>query len=411
MKVLRLIGSMDPLTGGPCQGIRNSIAALTTLGVYNEVVCLDAPNANYLGADPFPIHTLGPSKSPWHYSAKLLPWLLEQLPKFDVLIVHGLWLYPSYAARQAQQKLKQQRIKNQDLKIPCLFIMPHGMLDPWFQEAKTRQLKAIRNWFYWKLIEHKVVRDADGLLFTSETELQMARLPFKPYQPKQEVNVGYGIQEPPAYSQSMKEAFRAHHPDSNKTPYLLFISRIHEKKGVDLLLKAYAGIVEQQPQRNFPNLVIAGPGLDTHFGEKLHQFASETPCLQQRVFFTGMLTGLAKWGAFYGCEAFVLPSHQENFGIAVAEAMACGKPVLISNRVNIWREIESGGGGLVTDNILEGVEKLLLNWFNLDTQNREVMGKQARQIFSTNYAVAPAAIRFKSAFSWQGTTLDKIPID
>lgn len=390
---------MDPLTGGPCQGIRNSIAALTKLDVYNEVVCLDAPNAAYLGTDPFPIHTLGPGKSPWRYSAKLLPWLLEQLPKFDVLIVHGLWLYPSYAARLARQKLEQQRVNRPGLKIPRLFIMPHGMLDPWFQEAETRRLKAIRNWFYWKLIEHKVVRDADGLLFTSETELQMARLPFRPYQPKQEVNVGYGIQEPPAYTPSMKEAFREHYPDLDKTPYLLFIGRIHEKKGVDLLLKAYATLLEQQPQNDFPNVVIAGPGSDTPFGVKLRQFVAETPALQQRVFFTGMLTGLAKWGAFYGCEAFSLPSHQENFGIAVAEAMACKKPVLISNQVNIWREIESSKAAFVDENTLTGTQRLLQQWVMLPQSDKIVMGEMAKETFQKYFAVKPAATRFKDAVS------------
>jgi glycosyltransferase involved in cell wall biosynthesis len=401
MRILRLIGSMDPLTGGPCQGIRNSIAALTKLNVYNEVVCLDAPNAAYLGTDPFPIHTLGPGKSPWRYSPKLLPWLLEQLPKFDVLIVHGLWLYPSYAARLARQKLEQQRANHPEIRIPRLFIMPHGMLDPWFQEAETRRLKAIRNWFYWKLIEHKVVRDADGLLFTSETELQMARLPFRPYQPKQEVNVGYGIQEPPAYTPSMNEAFREHYPDLDKVPYLLFIGRIHEKKGVDLLLKAYATLLEQQPQGDFPNVVIAGPGSDTTFGVKLRQFVAETPTLQQRVYFTGMLTGLAKWGAFYGCEAFILPSHQENFGIAVVEAMACKKPVLISNQVNIWREIEAGGGGIIADNTSEGVKTLLQNWMKLSPQKKKAMGQQAQKTFAYNFAIEQTTRKFKEAIDIQ----------
>ena len=93
--------------------------------------------------------------------------------------------------------------------------------------------------------------------------------------------------------------------------------------------------------------MIAGPGLDTAFGREMRQLAESlcpqpsTLTPQPAVFFPDMLTGDAKWGALYGCEAFVLPSHQENFGIAVVEALACGKPVLISNQVNIWREIEA----------------------------------------------------------------------
>ena len=78
-----------------------------------------------------------------------------------------------------------------------------------------------------------------------------------------------------------------------------------------------------------------------------------------------MLTGHAKWGAFYGAEAFILPSHQENFGIAVVEALACGKPVLISKQVNIWHEIIEGGGGLVEEDTTAGTLRLLESWQRL----------------------------------------------
>ena len=68
-----------------------------------------------------------------------------------------------------------------------------------------------------------------------------------------------------------------------------------------------------------------------------------------------MLTGEAKWGAFRAAEFFVLPSHQENFGIVVAEAMALSKPLLITNKVNIWREVEIDGAGIVVDDDVKGV--------------------------------------------------------
>jgi glycosyltransferase involved in cell wall biosynthesis len=71
-----------------------------------------------------------------------------------------------------------------------------------------------------------------------------------------------------------------------------------------------------------------------------------------------------KWGVLYGCEAFVLPSHQENFGIAVVEALACGKPVLISDQVNIWREIVEDGAGIAEADTEEGVVKLLKKFLN-----------------------------------------------
>ncbi|PTX21471.1 glycosyltransferase involved in cell wall biosynthesis [Pontibacter mucosus] len=421
MNILRVIASMDPYQGGPCQGIRNAIPELRKLGARNEVVCLDSPQATYLVKDEFLIHALGPRKGPWQYSAKLVPWLLANLGRFDAVVVHGLWLYHGYAVRKAVYLLKKRqktRGESQN-KIPRLYVMPHGMLDPYFQRAKERKLKAVRNWFYWKLVESHVVNEADGLLFTCEQELQLAREPFQPYSPRQVVNVGYGIADPPAFEQEMQQAFALQCPQLQGQPYLLFLSRIHEKKGVDLLLRAYAFIrtsklkpkaepvlisstvdelVETMPvENNFPKLVIAGPGLETPYGHSIQELVNESPELHSSVFFPGMLTGEAKWGAFYGCEAFILPSHQENFGIAVVEALACGKPVLISDQVNIWKEIRNGKGGLVAKDTLDGAQQLLQEWQSLPDSSRESMGLKARETFEKCFAIRPAAHRFLSA--------------
>jgi hypothetical protein len=132
----------------------------------------------------------------------------------------------------------------------------------------------------------------------------------------------------------------------------------------------------------FPDLVIAGPGWDSGYGEEVRRLIDEVnrsiALTEHRTLNTehsacvhavDMLSGAAKWGALYGCEAFVLPSHQENFGIAVVEALACGKPVLISDQVNIWREIVEDGAGLVEGDTEEGVEKLLRRF--LDSMRHE----------------------------------------
>ena len=397
MNLLRVIASMNPQHGGPCQGIRNSIPELEKLGVHNEVVTLDDPNSSFLTIDSFTIHALGPCKRPWLYSSKVIPWLLLNLKRFDAVILHGLWLYPGYATSKAIQILKTQLLTQscEHVNIPKLFIMPHGMLDPYFQQALTRKLKALRNWIYWKLIEGKVVNNADGLLFTCEDELLLARETFKPYKPKREINVGYGIQAPPIFNIDMHNAFRNICPMTGSQSYLLFLGRIHEKKGVDLLIKAYASLLKME--KVMPKLVIAGPGLETLYGKKLHQSVLNNPKLKQMVFFPGMLSGKAKWGAFYGCESFILPSHQENFGISIVEAMACGKPVLISKRINISKEIKAQGGGLIEDDTLEGVKKLLSNWKKMPDCERKTMEYNAQRSFMNNFSIAQTAKRFLEA--------------
>ena len=127
---------------------------------------------------------------------------------------------------------------------------------------------------------------------------------------------------------------------------------------------------------------------------EMQRLAYDTLGLRGSVFFPGMVTGDVKWGAFYGCQAFILPSHQENFGIAVIEALACGKAVLISNQVNIWREIEKGSGGIVGDDTLEGTQLILSRWTNFREEEKISMGKKARECFKTTFEKGPAAKQF-----------------
>jgi len=417
LKTLHVIGSMDPVSGGPCQGLRNSIPSLRKNSVNNEVVTFDSPANKPLTRDAFPIHQLGPADNAWRYSAQFHPWMLANLPQFNVVLIHGLWLYLSYATWKAV--IRQRRFRNSS--NPKLFLMCHGMLDPWFQRHPSRRLKAWRNWLYWKVIEKHVVNGVDGLLFTCEQELLLARETFSGYQPKREINVGYGVIEPPAETAEMDAAFRATTPELNGRPYLLFLSRIHPKKGVDLLLKAYANVLRdgtiERPspptplletgrgepigkgglRREVPDLVVAGP-IDSEYARRMISMAKELG-LSDRVHFPGMLSGDAKWGAFYGCEAFVLPSHQENFGIAVAEALACSKPVLISNQVNIWREIESSGAGIVAEDTEQGTYQLLERWGAMPGLEKESIGLKARACYRQHFDILKSTQRMANALS------------
>lgn len=381
MKILRVISSMDPATGGPCQGIRNAVPALAKLGVINEVVCLDDPAAPFLKKDAFIIHAVGKAEGGWQYNKNLIPWLNNNLHRFDAVIIHGLWLYHGHATQKTVRRYNQQH-PQQQVRV---YVMPHGMLDPWFQKAPGRKLKAIRNWLYWKLIEGKVVNGVDGVLFTCEEELLLAKQSFSPYHPGKELNVGYGILTPPAHHAAMDIAFYEEKLMPQGQPYFLFLSRIHEKKGVDILIKAYLAL--QQKDAGLPYLVIAGPGMDTEYGAEMKALASTN----NKIVFTGMLTGDSKWGAFYNSTAFILPSHQENFGIAVVEALACGKPVLISTQINIWREIETAGAAIVKEDTETGAYEMMHVWQQMNAAERKEMGDKARKLFEEKFTVANAA--------------------
>ncbi|WP_234795222.1 glycosyltransferase [Hymenobacter arizonensis] len=387
---------MDPKLGGVSQAVRTTIAGLAELGIHNEVVSLDASGSP---VDPFPLHAVGPGYGPWSYSPKLLPWLLDNFARFDSVLLHGLWLYNGYALRKALHRFQAQQAAagSEIIPVPKLFVMPHGMLDPYFQRATGRKLKAWRNQLYWQLVEGAVVNEAAGVLFTCETERLLAREPFAPYRPHQELVVGLGVEPPPCDTPAMRVAFAAKCPALQNRPYLLFLSRIHDKKGVELLIQAYAHLRIHMAASTIPLtkpapvLVIAGPGLETAYGQQMQRLAAELP--EASVLFPGMLTGEAKWGAFYGCEAFVLPSHQENFGIAVVEALACSKPVLVSNQVNIWREIVAMNGGLAEDDTLPGTQRLLEGWCELAEHEKQVMSERAQATYRMHFAVGPAAAK------------------
>ncbi len=397
MNILRIIASMNPATGGPCEGIRNSIPELKYLGINNEVVCLDDPEISFHLKDAFVVHALGRGKGPWCYHPDLIGWLLKNLHRFDVVIIHGIWLYPSYAAAKALKFFKKQRYTNGEKKhhVPKLYIMPHGMLDPYFQRDPGRKLKALRNIIYWKLIESKVINNADGLLFTCEEELQLARQTFRPYKPKREINVSYGIKKPPFFFPKMNKEFLKLCPDLKGCSYLLFLGRLHEKKGIDILIQAYSVQLNKSLRKgnSIPKLVIAGPGMHTSYGNKIQHLINQNPDLKNYIILPGLLTGNAKWGAYYGCEAFILPSHQENFGIAVVEALACCKPVFISNKVNIWHEIKNAKAGIVMDDTIEGTLQSLELWENMSNEEKQAMGRSAGYTFEKNFTAASAAAK------------------
>ena len=390
---------MDPEIGGPSQAIRYLFPYFTENYSKPDVVCLNEKGIFADDLEKINIISLGNSNGPWQYNKKLYTWLKENLVNYDFVIIHGLWVYNSYAVTKAMNALKKKSIAN----LPAVYIMPHGMLDPWFQTNKDRRLKAIRNWFYWKLIEHNVISSADGLLFTCKVEMELARNTFYPYRPKHEFNVGYGIPMPPECNQLFFDAFYFHVPYLKGKKYLLSLSRIHPKKGLDLLLAVYKILVEDDVlSANLPMLVIAGPGLETTYGKSLVDFVFAHQKLKPFVVFTGMIKGGLKWGAIYAAEAFILPSHQENFGISIVEFMACKKPVLISNQVNIWREIQEGGGGIVCNDNKEDILKMLLTWLKLSDQQKMEMGNKAFDVFQDKFTLEKVANKIIQVFENKG---------
>lgn len=375
MRLLRVIATLDPRHGGPAAGLRAITPELSRLGHHTTFVSLDAPDGvPPLGFDA-PVHALGPARGGYAYSARLEPWLREHAESFDAITVHGLWQHHGRAVHRVMRRSP----------IPY-FVFPHGMLDPWFRH--TYPLKHAKKWIYWQLCERHVLRDAAAVFFTCEEERRLARQSFSPYSCNERV-VAYGTAAPDSDADGQQVSWRASMPDLTGVPYWLFLGRIHPKKGVDLLLRAYgqfaAGISTPPPA-----LVLAGPCSDPNYRKTLEAEISQLPG-RCRVIWAGMLEGARKWGALRDAEVFVLPSHQENFGIAVAEALAVGTPVLISRKVNIWEEIESEGAGFAAVDDVAGTLGLLQRWHSQSEPDREHMRTAARTLFNQRYEIGRVA--------------------
>jgi glycosyltransferase involved in cell wall biosynthesis len=252
------------------------------------------------------------------------------------------------------------------------------MLDPWFLRGHSR--KAVLKRLYLPLVEIHTLRSARAVLFTCREEARLAVQSVGV--PLASRVVAYGAADPKPESEAQIKAFLSAFPTLRDRSFLLFLGRIHPKKGLDVLFKAYARTRRQRP---LPDLVIAGPD---HVGlrARLEQEAQMLD-IARAVHWTGFLSGEKKWGALRAAEGLILPSHQENFGVVVAEALACAKPVLLTNRVNIWREVEDAGAGLVSDDTEAGVLSLLQRFAGMSKMQSAAMAQNARRCFLAHFHI------------------------
>jgi glycosyltransferase involved in cell wall biosynthesis len=371
-RILHVVSSVDPALGGVAESIRSRGVKLAEMGHTVEVVSLDDPTAPFVANYALKLHPLGRGRTAWQYHAGLVPWLRANAERFDAVVVDGIWQFHGLATRTALV----------GSGVPY-YVFTHGMLDPWFK--RTYPLKHLKKWLFWPWAEYRVLRDARAVLFTCEEEKQLARQSFWLYRANERL-APLGTTEPPTNGAALANGFWQSYPQLNGQPFFLFLGRLHPKKGCDLLLSAFAQVAAAHPKQH---LVMAGPADPAYLA--ILQAQAKTMGIEHRVHWTGMVKGDAKWGALYACDAFVLPSHQENFGIAVVEALACAKPVLISDKVNIWREMAQDGCGVVAPDTLAGTTQLLQGWMALPATERASMVAQARQTFDQRYTVQASA--------------------
>lgn len=364
MKILRVISSVDPKSGGPVSAVLETSAYLEAFGHKVDLVSLDKPTSTFLNDYPFKIFALGQHiKFKYRYNTYLKNWLSKHVDSYDMVIIEGLWQNHS---RTTSNICVINKVNY------C--VVPHGMLTPWY---KKNRIKFALKLGFWLLFERKVINRASHVLFSCKQELLAARTTFPCYKANAKVST-LGCSGPPL--QIEKSIF--------VEPYFLFLGRLDPIKGLERLIEGYY-LAQENTKNQLPRMVIVGPGDDLY----LHDLLSlvEKHKLQDSVIFHGSCFGNDKWTLIRNCEALILPSFHENFGMVICEAMSVKKAVLISKYVNISNEVHQAGAGLVFDNTPEDIAKTINKYWALKVAERERMGQSGYNYYDSNLTANIAA--------------------
>lgn len=370
MRILQVISNLSPRYGGPPKVCIEMSRALARVG---EEVTIYTTNRDFPAGVMKVPHSVPVNKSGytvWYFPVEFSPYamslgmarrLRSKLQDFDVVHIHGLYRFPQAAAAH------YARVH----RVPYL-IRPHGSLDPFlYNRRKNRLVKRA----YEHLVERRNLDQAAAIHFTSQEEMDLTSLLNLK---AMGVVVPNGLDLAEYRDLPERGRFRERYGLGDKK-IILHLGRINFKKGLDILVGAFARLAKS---REDVQLVLAGPD-NEGFGVRVKGWLTERG-VEDKAVFTGMLQGEEKLEVLVDADVFALPSYTENFGIAVVEAMASGLPVVISDRVNICREVEEAGAGLVTTcnerDVAEAISVLLE-----DCYTRQVMGEAGKALVRRCY--------------------------
>jgi len=366
MRVLHIIHGLDRRLGGLPAALGGILRVERLNGVKSTVMSLFPTGENTIQEDCAEVCHLFQRSFPERFSRSksALKWLSSHIQEYDLVVLHSVWYL---LAMEAALLLSKNR-------TPFVF-WPHGSLDP-FDLQKKRLVKRIIG----PILLRKLLQRAKAIICTSEQEAEE----IETYGASANVltvplpvicNLGSGD----------RSWFRARFDFGEEDFVLLFLSRIDYKKGLNILIPALASLSDKYPKLK---LAIAGSATRGYL-EKVHHWVKEY-AVSDKVLFCGFLDGHEKAAAFAGSDCFVLPSLNENFGIAIVEALGAGLPVLISKNVYIWKELMKTNAGWTCNYSIASLSAAV----NYVIENREELQWKKKnatlvaQLFSPEYLAA-----------------------
>jgi glycosyltransferase involved in cell wall biosynthesis len=366
MRVLHVIPAIADRYGGPSQAVFEMCRAIRAVGVEAEIATTDADGPDgriTYGAErpclfkDVPVWVFPRTCSEhWKYSFHLQRWLDAHVAEYDLLHVHAVFSHATTAACRAARRRN----------VPVI-LRPCGMLAPY-----SLSLSALRKRVYWQLVERRNVEQARCLHATSPEE----REELQRLVPQVDVQcIPLGLPREVWSVPRRPGVFRQRFGIPPERPLLLFLSRLHRKKGLaDLLLPALARL----PAEVMLAVVGEGDPHDPDYARHCRSVAAELG-VEERTVFTGPIYAPDKWYAYDDADLYVLPSQHENFGITVVEAAARGTPTLFSPGVQAGRLLLDAGTGLVANNDVDSLATAIAQFLQRSPEDRREAGARASE--------------------------------
>jgi glycosyltransferase involved in cell wall biosynthesis len=365
MRVLHVIPSVDERSGGPATAIVPMCRALmqqgvdvlllsTTAGLTHEVAQGEVLDHKGVPAIFFQSQ-LGES---FKYSRPLSSWLRSNIQNFSLAHIHAVFNHSSVAAAHVCQKSG----------VPYV-IRPLGTLDPWSMTQKS-----LRKRLFWQISGKGIMDNAAAVHYTSEAEKLST---------ESSLGMNHGTVIPLGVEVTVSNSV------AKSDPYVLVLSRLHPKKRLDVLIDALLSLVQKLEFAEW-RLVIAGDGPSEYVSMLKAKAGAD-----ERITFTGWLDGEEKNAVLSGASLLVLPSHQENFGLCVMEALAQSVPVLVSPNVNLAPEIAAANAGWIASIEKTALEEKLAEALS----NREELTKRGR-----------AGLKLAEKYSWENSAHELVDL-
>jgi glycosyltransferase involved in cell wall biosynthesis len=379
MKILHLIPYMHPSAGGPPVVVEHFVRETNRLGHVSQIIS----TLSYCNGDQNDLQKRLEELAPTILLSRLeilpvLSWsgaakIGACVRQADIVHLHTLWSPLNISARYACRRHDRPYV-----------LMPHGMLDPY-----SLSIKALKKSMYMQMFERHNIACARRMIYTTREEERLAGLAGLPL-PRGEL-VPLGASASCASKEDLRSLFFARFPHAKAKRILLFLGRIHHKKGLDRIVNCL-----QSLNKSVPNvlLIVAGDG-EPHYTRQIKQLVSALS-LNDQVLFVGRVEGEMKWASFASAEVFLLPSRQENFAITVAEAMQMAVPVIITDKVNTWPYVKEAKAGFVLDE--RNINGLLLNAIEMLLKDHE--GRLRMGMEGSRYA--------RERLTWQTSTRELI---